>query len=111
MGEDGIIASAFACIGTTNKYFVEFGVEDGKQCTTRLLRERGGWTGLMMDGRHKRSAINLHKEWMSSSNIVSLYEKHKVPKAFDLMTIDIDLNTLWVLQVSKYCSEQRRLSG
>ena len=100
VGEDGIIAAAFECIGTADKYFVEFGVEDGSQCSTRLLREKGGWTGLMMDGRFHNESINLHKEWMTSSNIVSLFEKHKVPRQFDHMTIDIDLNTLWVLQVS-----------
>ena len=61
VGEDGIIAAAFACIGTTDKYFVEFGVEDGRQCTTRLLRERQGWTGLMMDGSHFNESINLHR--------------------------------------------------
>lgn len=35
----------FSCIGTTNKQYVEFGVEDGKQCTTRNLRENFNWTG------------------------------------------------------------------
>jgi len=45
MGEDGIIEAAFRCLQTTDKYYVEFGVEDGSECTTRLLRERKGWTG------------------------------------------------------------------
>ena len=99
-GEDGIVSAAFDCIGTTDKYYVEFGVEDGTECTTRLLRERFGWRGLMMDGSHENKTINLNKEWMTSSNIVSLFAKHGVPREFDHMTIDIDLNTLWVMQVS-----------
>ena len=51
VGEDGIIQAAFQCMGTTSKYFVEFGVEDGSQCSTRLLRERHGWTGRWVSGR------------------------------------------------------------
>ncbi|GAX73369.1 hypothetical protein CEUSTIGMA_g822.t1 [Chlamydomonas eustigma] len=98
MGEDGIIESAFSCLKTTDKYYVEFGVEDGRECTTRLLRERGGWSGLMMDGSHVNQSINLQKEFMTSSNIVSLFQKHGVPKQYDFMTVDIDLNTFWVLQ-------------
>ncbi|ALM10329.1 MAG TPA: hypothetical protein DEB30_00430 [Candidatus Peribacter riflensis] len=49
-GEDGIIAAIFAKIGTTNKYCVEFGVEDGLQCNCRYLLKHRGWTGLLMDG-------------------------------------------------------------
>ena len=45
------------------------------------------------------SHSDVGREWMNSSNIVSLFEKHGVPKRFDHMTIDIDLNTFWVLQV------------
>lgn len=54
----------------------------------------------MMDGSHSNPAINLHTEWMLSSNIVSLFRKYKVSTAFDHMTIDIDLNSFWVLQAS-----------
>lgn len=49
-GEDGIIAAIFAKIGTTNRYCVEFGVEDGLQCNCRYLLQKKGWTGLLMDG-------------------------------------------------------------
>ena len=54
----------------------------------------------MMDGSHSNATINLHTEWMLSSNIVSLFQKYKVSTVFDHMTIDIDLNTFWVLQAS-----------
>ena len=55
----------------------------------------------MMDGGFDNPSINLHKEWINSSNIVGLFEKYKVPKNFDHMTIDIDLTTLWEMQVSQ----------
>ena len=44
-GEDGIIESLFGWFGTRSKFYVEFGVEEGDQCNTRLLRERRSWTG------------------------------------------------------------------
>lgn len=47
-GEDGIIEFIFSRIGTTNKFFVEFGVEDGVMCNSRYLLKKG-WSGLMMD--------------------------------------------------------------
>lgn len=48
-GEDGIIEFIFSKIGTTNKFFVEFGVGNGFECNTVYLLEKNGWRGLMMD--------------------------------------------------------------
>ncbi|HEV3138584.1 MAG TPA: hypothetical protein VGZ26_11785, partial [Pirellulales bacterium] len=47
-GEDGVIEALFAMLGTTNKFFVEFGCGDGMQCNAAYLVEQG-WTGLSMD--------------------------------------------------------------
>ena len=55
-----MIQEIFNKIGTTNKYFVEVGVEDGSQCNTRLLREFYNWTGIMFDSEHSNPAINLY---------------------------------------------------
>src|SRR5471032_2874053 len=52
-GEDGIIAEIFRRIGTTDKFFVEFGFGfngDCLECNTAWLLEREGWSGLWMDG-------------------------------------------------------------
>jgi len=48
-GEDGIIEFIFSRIGTTNKFFVDFGVSDGVICNSSYLLKKG-WNGLMMDG-------------------------------------------------------------
>ena len=96
-GEDGIIQSIFAQIGVTDKYFVEFGTQDGSQTNTRNLRHpNSGWNGLLMDGGYEDEAINLHEEFIYDSNIVALFEKYKVPKAFDLLSTDTDFKDFWI---------------
>ncbi|MFA7681908.1 MAG: hypothetical protein WCX61_02660 [Candidatus Peribacteraceae bacterium] len=95
-GEDGIINALFTMIGTTNKYFVEFGVEDGLQCNTRYLWKKHRWKGLLMDGDHENSSMNLHKEFITAENIESLFAKYEVPRIFDLLSIDIDGNDYWI---------------
>jgi hypothetical protein len=95
-GEDGIIEAIFAMIGTTNRYFVEFGVEDGLESNTRYLWKHCGWTGLLMDGCHEDLTRNLHQEFITAENIEDLFRKYNVPEHFDLLSIDIDGNDYWV---------------
>ena len=97
-GEDGVIEAIFNHIGTTDKYFVEFGTESGVQCNTRYLREAKNWTGLLMDGGFENKARNLHKEMIYPSNIVSLFKKYKVPKKFDLLSVDTDFKDWFILR-------------
>lgn len=99
-GEDGITAYILTCIGTTNKYYLEIGTEAGKECNTRILRERYKWTGLMLDGAYSDPSINLRQEVLTAENVEAVLHKYDVPLAggFDLMSIDIDLNTFWVLR-------------
>lgn len=94
--EDGIINAIFAKVGTTNKFFVEFGVEDGIECNTRYLSKHKGWKGLLMDGSHENAVINLHQEFITRENIEALFAKYNVPEEFDLLSIDIDGNDYWV---------------
>lgn len=95
-GEDGIITAIFAMIGTTNKFFVEFGVEDGMECNSRYLMKHKGWTGLLMDGANENSCMNLHREFITAEDIEFLFAKYNVPREFDLLSIDIDGNDYWV---------------
>ncbi|MEO6849417.1 MAG: hypothetical protein ABI166_02270, partial [Mucilaginibacter sp.] len=48
-GEDGIIQEIFDRIGHTNKYFVEFGVENGLECNSMNLLYKQ-WQGLWIEG-------------------------------------------------------------
>jgi hypothetical protein len=97
-GQDGVIEKIFDVIGTTNKYFVEFGSSgnDTGMGNTAYLRNRG-FNGLLMDGYEKPYGgdVNDRKydvkiEFISSSNINELFKKYNVPNEFDFLSIDID---------------------
>jgi hypothetical protein len=95
-GEDGMLQAIFSKIKTTNKYYVEFGVEDGIECNSRFFLKHRGWTGLLMDGSNENEHLNLAQEFITAENIEELFEKYDVPKEFDLLSIDIDGNDYWV---------------
>lgn len=94
-GEDGILEAIFAKLGTTNRYFVEFGVGDGRERNTAYLQRRHGWRGLLMD-RVPNSRRNVKGELVTAENINRLLEKYGVPTSFDLLSVDIDGNDYWV---------------
>ncbi len=112
-GEDGIIEEIFNRIGTKEKYFVEFGVENGKECNTRYLLQEKAWSGLWIDGsaENMESAkkefgqfpITLEQQFITAENIEGIFEDHQVPKELDLLSIDVDGNDYWILKaLSEY---------
>lgn len=97
-GEDGVIERIFACIGTTNRYFVEFGTgADGRERNTRLLQQ-SGWTGLLMDSDADATHPEIRRENITAENINALFARYAVPDEPDLLSIDIDGNDYWVWQ-------------
>ena len=100
-GEDGIIDSIFTQIGTTDKVYVEFGVEDCSQCNSRYLREQKGWDvngSLMMDGGYSNPDINLQQVIFWPSNIISLFVKFAVKMKFDFLSVDCDGYDFFILE-------------
>ncbi len=107
-GEDGIIAEIFRRIGTTNRAFVEFGVEDGSENNTRVLLEHERWSGLWIEGSDAQAAkartgfatfpIKVESAFVTAENIGGLFRKGQVPASPDLLSVDIDGNDFWVLR-------------
>jgi hypothetical protein len=106
-GEDGIIEEIFRRIGTTNRWFVEFGVESGVQCNCARLAVEEGWHGLFMEAdpnffaqlqqRYaERPGVRCARALVSSDTIEALLAQHQVPAELDLLSIDIDGNDYWV---------------
>jgi len=99
-GEDGITLEIIKRLYKNNKkqkYYVEFGTQDATECNTRILRDKNDWNGLLMDGSNENKSINLNKEFITKENIIDLFKKYKVPKHFELLSIDIDFNDYYVL--------------
>ena len=96
-GEDGVLACIFQAIGTSNRFFVEFGAWDGQHWSnTAHLRLAEGWTGLLMDGSPERVNGPVRQETVTAENVNALFVRYGVPERFDLLSIDIDGNEYWV---------------
>lgn len=95
-GQDGVIEHIFDVIGTTNKFFVEFGAKDGVDLSnTANLRLNKGWTGLLMDSEPSdHELVKWHN--VVPHNIEALLKHYNVPIDFDYLSIDIDGNDYWV---------------
>lgn len=106
--EDGIIAEIFRRTGTTNRTFVEFGVETGVECNSvKLLVE--GWSGLWIESNAaSASAIRdnfapfiaeaklvLKESRVTAENINALIGQGGFSGEIDLLSIDIDGNDYW----------------
>ena len=100
-GEDGITMKLIELIyygNNDNKFYVEFGVENGMECNTRILREHYNWNGLQMDGSNENRNINLRKEFIVKENVVELFKKYNVPQHINVLSVDIDFNDFYCLK-------------
>jgi hypothetical protein len=114
-GEDGIIQEIFKRIGTTNQYFVEFGVETGVETNTTYLLYQD-WKGLWIDGSEenkkaietnfsgkiKKGDLKIIQSFITAENIEDLFKQGEVPKEFDLLSIDIDRNDYYIWEAINY---------
>ncbi len=107
-GEDGVLAEIFRRVGTTDRYFVEFGVEDGLENNTRYLLQMQGWSGVWLEGSAEKALqasqtfaqlpVRIFNSFIDRDNIATLFETAQVPVEFDLLVIDLDGNDFWVWQ-------------
>jgi hypothetical protein len=110
--EDGILLFIFACIGVSNKTFVEIGSNDGVNSNCANLAINFGWHGLFIDG--DETAIKRGKHFYSKypdpwsyppqficakvtrENINDLIQNAGFKGEIDLLSIDIDGNDYWI---------------
>lgn len=95
-GEDGIIESLLCYVGIKNKFYVEFGVNDGTECNTRYLREDKGFTGVCWDSHYESEDKGVFKHTMTAENINETFKQYNIPDEFDVLSIDTDYNDLWL---------------
>jgi hypothetical protein len=116
-GEDGIIEKIFEVLGIKNGWYCEFGAGDGNWISnTKKLREEG-WKGVLIEGDDE-SFVNLEsnfgnhpdvsiiKSYVSceeNESLDDLLSNTNIPENFDLLSIDVDGNDLWIWKsLNKY---------
>jgi hypothetical protein len=105
-GEDGMIEEIFRRLGVVRGSFVEFGVQDGRECNTARLALGAGWSGVVMEGaesyipaltaRFAGVPVRVMQAFITAENVADLFGLAGVPEEFDLLSIDIDGNDYWV---------------
>ncbi len=93
-GEDAIIGHLLRLIGPTNRIAVEFGAKDGTyKSNTSKLRAKG-WRVVLFDSQPESDMVI--QALITPENINDIFAAHGVPDVFDVLSIDIDGNDLWV---------------
>lgn len=109
--EDGIISEIFSRIGTTNKKFIEFGVQDGLESNTHYLL-LSGWTGLWIEGDVnsyneilskfqepiRQNHLQTLNSFITKDNINELFQGSGFTGEIDLLSIDIDGNDYYIFE-------------
>lgn len=118
--EDSIIAEIFHRIGEKNRTFAEVGIDDGRECNTRLLLECG-WRGVWIEGdpnkvelARQRMSVYLDNKNLTivaamatPDNIDSVIGSTIGTGQIDFLSIDVDYNTSHIWRA---CSTPARVS-
>ncbi len=111
-GEDGLLLYFFDKIGAPNKTFIEFGIEDGRECNSANLAINFGWGGLFLDGGDELVAkacefyhgqhgidpehVKIKSHFITVENVNDLFCKYGMEGEIDMLSIDIDGVDYWV---------------
>jgi hypothetical protein len=107
-GDDGIIQYLLSAVPVSCDCFIEFGVEDYREATTRFLMHNDNWRGLVMDSsedsitRIRQSwwyglhELTVRKAWVTAENVNDHLADAGFAGPVGLLHIDIDGNDLHV---------------
>jgi glycosyltransferase involved in cell wall biosynthesis len=106
-GEDGVLAEILARIGAPQRYFIEFGVESGREANCVYLADVAGWSGLFMEGDEvffselqrkyrAQQRVCTHSAIVDADNVEHLLARARVPDEPDVLSIDVDGSDYWI---------------
>jgi hypothetical protein len=106
-GEDGVLAEILTRVGAGERFFVEFGVESGREGNCVYLADVAGWRGLFMDSdaaafsalRLKYRAddrVRTDHATVTPANVQQLFAAADVPPEPTVLSIDVDGSDYWV---------------
>ncbi len=103
--QDKLLDFVFEKIGTVNAtpFCVEFGFNspemvEGSGANVAKLVLEDKWDSLLLDGDNENAAINLHRHFLTPSNICKIFEQYGVPKEPEYVSIDVDSTDLWLFK-------------
>lgn len=104
-GEDGVIQEILKQFLPINEgSYVEIGAGDGTESNTRYLREKFKWNGISFDFNENNLKFNVKMQKITHLNVLKMFEKFKIDKNFNLLSIDTDFADYWILEkiLTKY---------
>ncbi|HEY1689706.1 MAG TPA: glycosyltransferase [Solirubrobacteraceae bacterium] len=106
-GEDGVLLEILRRIGVGPQFFVEFGIESGREGNCVYLADIAAWNGLFIEGdatfhaeleRKYRSneKVSTQRAMVTPVNVESLFSDAGVPEEPDVLSIDVDGPDYWI---------------
>ena len=106
-GEDGVLAEILRRAGASERFFVEFGVESGREGNCVFLADVAGWRGLFMEAQEDmygmlerkyagQLAVQTKMAQVTPENVEELFRQAGVPTELDVLSIDVDGQDYWI---------------
>jgi hypothetical protein len=106
-GEDGVLAEILTRVGAGERYFVEFGVESGREGNCVYLADVANWRGLFMDSdaqaftalqRKYRANDRVRTDcaMVTPANVQQLFVAADIPPEPTVLSIDVDGSDYWI---------------
>lgn len=100
-GQDGVIEAIVDSIHIDNKFCVEFGWNSttltggtGPNCANLVANKH--WNNVFF-GQYDVPEINAYKCFLTTENILSVFQQHNVPTNVGYISVDVDSTDLWLL--------------
>jgi hypothetical protein len=112
-GEDGVIAEILSRIGARSAFFIEFGIQSGREGNCVFLADVLGWNGLFIEADQANYAALARKysetqtvatlrEVVTPENIEALFRAAEVPEEPAVLSIDVDGQEYWIWETLEH---------
>jgi hypothetical protein len=88
-GEDGVLLALLDALDVRAPVALEFGVQDGNECNTRILAAQGHAV-LQWDRDYHNPTRGLYRELVTTANLPQLVDRYRVQRDLDVLSIDVD---------------------
>lgn len=105
-GEDGVLVEILNRIGVTQRFFVEFGIQNGAEGNCVLLADVFGWSGVFIEGdpsdfadlaaKYAGTDVRTVHDLVTAERVEEIFRAAGVPGEPDVVSIDIDGNDVYV---------------